>query len=233
MANNQKQSQTKAEKALYDSQNFFDKYKKQIFVVLGAILIVIVGVFLYREYVQKPKIEKANTELGKGQEYFANQFYDRALNGDSIGYIGFKGIIKEYGGTKAANLANLYAGLCQANMDKWPEAVEYLKKFNTSNDVAISPSSMAALGNAYAHVGKIDEATKSLSKAADMADKQSSGKVNFTIAPTFRLQAAVLLESQGKKEEALKVYEEIKDKYVNSQLVVSGEIDKYIERTSR
>ena len=54
--------------------------------------------------------------------------------------------------------------------------------------------------------------------------------VNNSIAPTFRLQAAEILESQGKKEEALKIYESIKEKYVNSALVQSQEIDKYISR---
>ena len=41
-----------------------------------------------------------------------------------------------------------------------------------------------------------------------------------------------MLESQGKKDEALKIYQDIKKKYVNSMLVQSAEIDKYIERAS-
>ena len=40
------------------------------------------------------------------------------------------------------------------------------------------------------------------------------------------------LESQDNKAEALKIYQDIKKKYVNSQLVQSYEIDKYIERVS-
>ena len=63
-----------------------------------------------------------------------------------------------------------------------------------------------------------------------MADKRGDEGVNNSIAPTFRLQAAEILESQGKKEEALKIYESIKEKYVNSALVQSQEIDKYISR---
>ena len=44
------------------------------------------------------------------------------------------------------------------------------------------------------------------------------------------MQAAQLLESQNKNEEALKLYQEVKTKYVNSQQVQNKEIDKYIER---
>lgn len=40
------------------------------------------------------------------------------------------------------------------------------------------------------------------------------------------------MESQGKKDEALKIYQDIKQKYVASMLVQSQEIDKYIERAS-
>ena len=42
----------------------------------------------------------------------------------------------------------------------------------------------------------------------------------------------MILESQGKKDEALKLYQDAKKKYVNAMLVQSGEIDKYIERAS-
>ena len=38
--------------------------------------------------------------------------------------------------------------------------------------------------------------------------------------------------AQGKKDEALKLYQDAKKKYVNAMLVQSGEIDKYIERAS-
>ena len=54
----------------------------------------------------------------------------------------------------------------------------------------------------------------------------------YSISPTFLLQAGKLLESQNKKDEALKLYQDIKKKYVNSSLVQSSEIDKYIERVS-
>ena len=47
------------------------------------------------------------------------------------------------------------------------------------------------------------------------------------------MQAAEILESQNKKEEALKIYQDIKKKYINSAVVQSSEIDKYIERASR
>ena len=46
-------------------------------------------------------------------------------------------------------------------------------------------------------------------------------------------QAAEILESQGNKADALEIYQDIKKNYVNSALVQSQEIEKYIERASR
>lgn len=120
-----------------------------------------------------------------------------------------------------------------ANMDKWNEAVQYLDKFNGKDDAMISPAALAALGNAYAHVNQLDKAVSTLKKAAEKADSKAEGKVNYSLAPTFMMQAAEILESQNKKEEALKIYQDIKKKYINSAVVQSSEIDKYIERASR
>jgi TolA-binding protein len=51
---------------------------------------------------------------------------------------------------------------------------------------------------------------------------------NNSLSPTFLIQAGEILESQGKKAEALKLYEEVKEKYFQSMQYQS--IDKYIER---
>ena len=94
----------------------------------------------------------------------------------------------------------------------------------------ISPAATAALGNAYAHLKQYDKAVEYLKKAASMADNQSADKANVSLSPSFLIQAGEILESQNKKDEALKIYQDIKKKYVNSP--VSAEIDKYIERVS-
>ena len=65
-----------------------------------------------------------------------------------------------------------------------------------------------------------------------MADSKAEDDANNSLSPTFLIKAGEVLESQGKKDEALKIYQDIKKKYVNSMLVQSAEIDKYIERAS-
>ena len=209
--------------SLNNSQAFFLKYKKAITIAVAAIVVIVAGVILYINYVAGPREDKASTVLAKGQEYFDAGSVDKALNGDGAGYPGFVKISSDYSSTDAGNLANLYAGLCYAQLEKWQDAVKYLDQFSSGKDEMISPAAEAALGNAYAHVNQLDKAVEYLKKAAKDAD-------NNSLSPTFLIQAGEILESQGKKDEALELYKEIKQKYFNSMQY--QEIDKYIERAS-
>ena len=211
---------------------FFMKYKKAILIAVAAIIVVIAGVFLYISQISGPREEKASTALSKGQTYFNNEMFEQAVNGDGAGFVGFAKLADEYSGTKAGNLANLYAGLCYANLGKWAEAQKSLDAFSTKGDQMISPASQAALGDAYAHLNQLDKAVDAFKKAADMADSKAEDDTNNSLSPIFLIKAGEVLESQGKKDEALKIYQDIKKKYVNSMLVQSAEIDKYIERAS-
>lgn len=214
-----------------NKEDFFLKFKKQIIIGVVAILLVVAGAILYNAYVAGPREDKASTAIAKGEQYFNAEQFDKALNGDGAGYVGFVKIASDYSSTDAGNLANLYAGLSYFNLGKYTEAVTYLEKFSTKGDAMVSPTATAALANAYAQTGNVDKAIITLKKAADMADSKADD-VNNSISPTFLLQAGKLLESQNKKDEALKLYQDIKKKYVNSSLVQSSEIDKYIERVS-
>ena len=78
----------------------------------------------------------------------------------------------------------------------------------------------------YARLGQNDKAIKTLLKAAKTAD-------NGSLSPTYLIQAGELYEAEGKPEEALKLYNEVKTKYVNSMAVQQQEIERYIERVSK
>lgn len=231
MANsNKKEAAAAQEQSLNTQEEFFLKYRKQILIAVAAIVIAVCGYVTYTSFFAGPREEKASTALAKAQEAFGQGDYQKALNGDKA-QEGFLAVADNYGGTDAANLAELYAGLCYANLGKWAEAVKYLDDFSSQGDAMISPAAMAALGNALAHTGDIDRAISTLKKAAAMADAESEEGVNNSLSPTFLVQAARLLESQGKKDEALAIYKDVKEKYINS--VAAQDIDKYIERVNK
>lgn len=216
MANKNQTVAVETEQQLNKTEAFFDKYKKAIIIGVVAVVVLIVGGILINNYYLAPREDAASTELAKSQELFNNEQFEQALTG-------FKKVASDYSSTKAGNLAQLYIGLCQANLGKWQEAADALDNFSTKGDQMISPAAEGALGNAYANLKQYDKAVDHLKKAAEMAD-------NNSLSPTFLIQAGEILESQGKKDEALKLYQEIKKKYFQSMQYQN--IDAYIERAS-
>ena len=216
MANNNVKAAPAQEQQVTKTEAFFEKNKKAIIIAVVAIIVIVVGAILFNNYYLEPRTNEASTELAKSQELFDQQQYDKAL-------VGFQKVASDYSSTDAGNLAQLYIGLCQAQQGKWQEAVNALESFSSKGDQMISPAAEGALGNAYANLKQLDKAVEHLKKAAEMAD-------NNSLSPTFLIQAGEILESQGKKDEALKLYQKVKEKYFNSMQYQS--IDAYIERAS-
>lgn len=227
---NIKNQEAPVEESRTQVESFVLKYKKVISIAVVAIVLVVAGIICINNFYLKPRQAEASTALAKGQDLFMNQDYEKALKGDGAGYIGFLKIIDQYGGTDASNLANLYAGLCYANLNKWQEAEKYLDNYSAGDDAMVSPAAEAALGHAYANLNQVDKAIDCLKKAAKMADSKMESGHNNSLAPQFLLSAGQLLESQNKKADALAIYKSIKENYVNSP--IASQIDKYIERVS-
>ena len=163
---------------------------------------------MYKNLYAAPREEKAQAALFKGQEYFEADAFAEALNGDSIGYVGFIKIADQYSGTDAAHLG------------KFDEAVKALESFD-GDDQMVAPAMKGAMGNCYAQLGQLDKASSMLLKAADEAD-------NNTLSPIYLKQAGEILVKQGKYDDAIKAYTSIKDKYFRSYQAM--DIDKYIEQ---
>ena len=210
------------EDALTQSEAFLIKYKNAIIGGVVAVIIIVAGFIMYKNLYAEPREEKAQAALFKGQEYFEQDAFEQALNGDSIGYKGFLKVADEFSGTAAGNLANAYAGVCYAQLGKYEEAVKYLNKFS-ADDQLVSPALLGTMGNCYAQAGQLDKAAATLMKAADKADSQA-------LSPIYLIQAGQIYEKLGKNSEAVNAYTLIKNKYFNSYQ--SMDIDKYIERAS-
>ena len=203
------------EDTLNKSEAFFVKHGKTVIIAIAAVIVVVAGVFLYRNFIVEPQAQKL----------FQTQQYDQALKA-------FQKVQSDYSSTNAGNLANLYVGLCYAHQEKpnWAKALENVQKFSTADDQIISPASQMALGDIYANNNQNDKAVESFKKAADMANAKGFEGLNISIAPLALRKAGIILESEGKKADALKLYQEIKTKYVTSPMY--QDIDKYIERAS-
>lgn len=222
MAKQTTQEQLNVEEALSRSETFIENNKKLIIGAIIAIILIIAGILLYKNLYKEPREVKAQAALFRGQEYFEQDMYETALNGDSISYAGFLKVADEFSGTDAANLAKAYAGLSYAHLGNYEQALKYLNDFN-GKDQMVSPAILGATGDCYAHLEQYDKATAAFIKAADKAD-------NMTLSPIYLLKAGQIYEKQAKYNDALNAYNKIKDKYFDSYQAM--DIDKYIARVT-
>ena len=218
----QAQQATNVGEAVSRTEEYIEKNKKKLTIIAAAIIVVIVGAWALTHFYFQPRQTKALEALSTGESLFQKGEFQAALDGDSYDYDGFDAIIKQFKGTKAANLAQAYAGIAKAQLGQYAEAIPYLKKFK-GNDQMIAPSVLAALGNCYAQSEDYAKAAATLLKAAKKAD-------NNVLSGAYLVQAGQLFEQLGNKAEALKAYKTVKEKYYQS--TQAADIDKYIQRVS-
>ena len=210
------------EEVVNKSEAFLTKNKNTIVGGIVAVVVVIAAVFCYNNYVKAPKELKASEALFQAEQLFRAGNFEQALNGDSLGALGFVTVAEEYSGTEAGNLANAYAGMALAQLKKYEEALKYLNDFS-GDDAMVAPAALGTMGNCYAQLGQNDKAASALMKAASMSDSHS-------LSPLSLLPAGQIYEELGQNDKAVEAYKQIKNKYFNS--MQAYDIDKYIERAS-
>lgn len=192
------------------AKDFWVRYSKVISIVCVVVVLGVGGYFIYKNYFQKPKEEKAVDAMFKAEEYYRIDSVNLALRGDGQ-YLGFLKVIDKYGGTDAGNLAYFYAGSCYLKLDDNQNAVKYLKKFSTGSK-PVQARAYKLLGDAYADMGKSSDAVDYYKKSARHfeKDKTSSAEALFLAA---YLSDRVLKN----QKEAIELYKELKEKFPQTQ----------------
>lgn len=207
------------EQVIAKAKDFWAKYSKLILSVGTALILGVGGFFVYKNFFQKPKEEKAVEAMFKAEAYYRLDSVNLALNGDGQ-YMGFLKIISRYSGTETANLASFYAGSCYIKLDDNANAIKYLKKFSTEAK-QIQQRAYKLLGDASADLGKNADALAYYKKAARHfeEDQASSAEALF--------MAAYLADRVLKnKKEAITLFTELKEKYPRTQQ--GFEADNYL-----
>jgi tetratricopeptide (TPR) repeat protein len=190
-----------------------------VYLLVGG-LIAVAGFFGYSELYQKPLEAKAADAMYVAEKYFANDSSELVLKGDGTSK-GVLYIIKEFSGTKAANLAKYYAGMSYYRLKDYNKAIEYLKDFST-NAKQVQAVAYGSIGDAYSELKKNDEAIDYYKKAGTHFPEDEA------ISSEYLFRAASFLELNGKNDAALEIYKQIKQDYPKSEKGFS--IDKYISR---
>lgn len=205
------------------TEAWVEKNQKAILGVIGLVAVLVIGYFVYHEYVQKPKEAEAMNEMYQAQEYWEqaltepakDSLYNLSLQGGE-GKYGFIDIIDNYGGTDAANLAQYYAGMAYLSTNKYQEAIKHLDKFS-SKDEMLAPLAKGAIGDAFVQLNQNEDALKYYEEAAKMRDNE------FT-SPRFLLKAGITAMALNQNDKATKHFKKILDDYPTSPEAAKAEI---------
>ena len=209
------------EETLSRTEQYIEDNQKSLVVIVGGIIVIIALYLSFTNFYLEPLEEEAHADMYMAEMYFEKDSFNLALNGDGQ-FLGFLDIADEYSLTNAGNLANYYAGLCYLHTKQYEDAIEYLSNFS-SNDIILSTLTLGCIGDAYLELEENSKALKYYEKAAENNDNE------FT-TPRYLMKQANILEMNEEFEDALEIYNQIKEDYSKSQ--IAQDIDKYIVRAS-
>tara|TARA_B110000438_G_C15551470_1_gene537118 strand:- start:63 stop:746 length:684 start_codon:yes stop_codon:yes gene_type:complete len=217
---NQAQEQLKTiEESLTKAEMYVEENKNNLMIIVLAIAIGFSAFFAYDRFYVQPNEENALTEMYMAEKNFEQNKFQEALDGDEQ-YAGLIEIIDTYSGTKAANLAEYYAGISFLRIGDAETAIYHLDNFS-SDDEMLAPIAQGAIGDAFSELGQNEEALNYYVKAAELRTN------NFT-TPVYLMKAANAAYSLGNKDQALSLYTRIQDEFSSSR--EGQNISKYISR---
>jgi len=174
------------------------------------------GWYAYNNFVKKPKEKKAANEMFKAEYYYRVDSVNLALNGDGSNP-GFIKIIEKYGSTPAGNLAHYYAGVCYIKLNENDKAISQLKKFSTGSK-PVQARAWKLMADAYADLGKNDDALSYYKKAAYHFEKDQTSSAEYLFDGAY-LADRVMKNSKV----AIELYKEVKDKFPGTQQALMAE----------
>ena len=202
--------------------DWLEENQKLVIGIVGALVAIAAGIFLYRTFVVAPAQAAATENMWHAQRQFEQDSFDLALYNPAPGYLGFEDIAKEYGNTEAGNLANYYAGISFLQLGQYEAAISALNDYDEEGDL-LPVTKAGALGDAHAQLGDLAKAKGYYEEAVDEADD------NSLLAPYYLKKLALLNEREGNTAAANGLYVRIRDEF--PEATEATDVEKYILRT--
>lgn len=201
-----------------NTKSFFEHHQQKIGIIGGGLLLAIFGFLAYYLLYQKPRQERAVEQMMLAQQQFEKDSFRLALTNPGGGYSGFLDIIETYGGTKTANLARYYAGVCYLHLGQFDAAIDLLKNYS-AKDEATSITRFGTLGDAYSEKKDYAQAISYYKQAIN------AGK-NELLTAYYIKKLGFLYMHQKDNANALTQFQALKKEYPLSP--ETSDIDKYI-----
>ena len=210
---------TDSEAVVDRAKDFWSRFGKTISIALGAVILVVGGFLIYKNFVQGPKEKKAADAIFRAEQFYAQDSLDKALNGEGA-VLGLEKVISQYGGTEAGNRAKFMAGSIYVKKGSFDKAINYLKDF-TTDAPQVQARAYKLLGDAYSEKGNGKEAFDYYKKAARHFEDDDMAASEALFLAAY-LSDKVLNDKNG----AIELYKEVKTKYGQTQWAFEAE--KYL-----
>lgn len=188
--------------------DWFEKNKNAVLGFIAGLLLVL-GIFVvYKYFIKEPKEKAAKAAIYKAEQQFARDSFALALENPGGGFEGLLDVIDNYGGTKTANLAKLYAGVSYLNLGRFEDAISYLESHNASGQYSPIIKN-GNLGDAYAEKGELQTASSFYEKATTAGE-------DALLTPYYLYKLGLVAKKNGNSSKALAAFQRIKDQYSTS-----------------
>ncbi len=195
---------------------YFEENRNVVYGALAGVVVVALGIAGYAYY-QTQQQEQAQQLLAQIVTTYEQGNYQQALDGTAE-TLGLLEIADQYGGTQAGNLATFYAADALYRMGEFDRALTYFQRFDKTNDL-IGASALAAEAAIYESRDAFATAAKRYQEAAHQFESDLT-------TPRYLMDAGEAYVEAGEYEQALSVYQTIKDEYPESEQAQN--IDRYI-----
>ncbi|MEM6298350.1 MAG: tetratricopeptide repeat protein [Bacteroidota bacterium] len=197
------------EESIDQAEEFVTQNRNIIVGVLAAIAIG-VGAFFFLQNNTKQQNIEAERELFPAVFFFEKDSLNKALNGDGSTTMGLLQIMDDFSGTKAANLANFYAGASYLKQGEFQNAIEYLSAFEAS-DYLLDARAQSLIGDAHLELGNTDAAIKAYESAASIYP-------NKEFTPIYLQKLAFAYAESGNYQAASESMQQIVDDFPGAEI---------------
>src|SRR4030095_2661036 len=208
--------QDKLVTSYFKARGWFDnpENRKKLGIAAGIVVVIILAVFLYTSN-RKAKNEEAETKLSVVLVLYQQGKYNEAINGDpATGVAGLNELVANYGGTEAGQTAKFFLANCLYNLKDYDNALKNYDDYSGGNDI-IKASCISGIGAIYEAKGDLKKAGEYYEKAAKVNKELVTNQENLFYAVRVYTQI-------NDKENANRVYKQLKEDYPKSKYVTEG-----------
>lgn len=189
---------------------------RMITYVVGGLVILVLGYFLYKQFIWNPSNEKSKASYFEGLNYADKDSTDAAIDV-------LKPVVKKYDGKIGGEIAQFTYARQLMSKGEFSKALDELEGVDVK-DTYVSVMAIGLQGDCKSEMKKYDEAAALYIKAAD-------SKNNEFTTPTYLFKAAFCAEKVNDFDAAVELYTKIQDNY--PEFANQKSIKKYIARATK